>query len=79
MNYNKIKNFADFSHIKELADSLKTIYLQNNPVAMNPAYRQKVMELVPKIEQIDSFRINTKFVVYSKNTDVKPLLKNAPK
>ena len=63
MNYNKLKNFADFSHIKEIACCLKTIYLQNNPVAMNPAYRQKIIELVPNIEQIDSFRLNTKYVV----------------
>ena len=76
LNYNKLKHYDDFKEVEKIKDSLKTIYLQNNPVSMNPNYRQKIIELVPNIEQIDSFRRNVKYII-TKNPNDKaiPILK----
>lgn len=58
---NKLESFESFEHIGELP-GLKCVYLELNEVARNPSYRQKVMELVPDIEQIDNFRRNFNIV-----------------
>jgi hypothetical protein len=62
MNSNKIENFEDLDCLKHNPE-LRLIYLQGNPVTEFPGYRQKLMELIPEIEQIDSFFIKQQFTV----------------
>lgn len=57
LSSNKMETFESFEHIKEL-QGLKCIYLELNDVARIPSYRQRVIDLVPGIEQIDNFRRN---------------------
>lgn len=51
---------ADFSEIEGLKSNprISTVYLQMNPVQKFPDYRQKIMETLPNIRQIDSFNLN---------------------
>jgi hypothetical protein len=57
MSHNKVAEFKDFDHLKDLK-ALKTIYLELCPVVLNPGYRQQIMEIAPWITQIDHFRKN---------------------
>ena len=57
LNHNNIKNFSDLDHLR-FTTLLTTIYLWKNPVSEFPSYRQKIIELCPKIEQIDQTFLN---------------------
>jgi len=60
LNTNKIENFADLDILKHNS-TLKTVYLASNPVALFPSYRQKIMELIPELEQIDAVPIKVTY------------------
>jgi hypothetical protein len=74
---NKIRELTHLDGIKEVSKCIKVIYLQNNPVALKPGYRQHVIELAPTIEQIDTFRRNVQFVIKKEPMDptMKKILK----
>lgn len=57
MSSNQLNNFSDFEHISEIP-KLKVVYFELNPIAKNPGYRQKVLEIAKNIEQVDHFRKN---------------------
>jgi hypothetical protein len=35
-------------------ESLTTIYLENNPAAAAPDYKQRLLRLLPKLQQLDA-------------------------
>jgi hypothetical protein len=35
-------------------ESLTTIYLENNPAAAAPDYKQRMLALLPKLQQLDA-------------------------
>lgn len=74
---NKIRELGDLDGLKEVSKCIKVIYLQNNPVALKPGYRQHVIELAPGIEQVDTFRRNVQFVIKKEPAapDMKKILK----
>ena len=53
LNHNEISNFDDFQMFKYVP-KVTTIYLWKNPIADVPFYRQKIVEILPNIEEIDS-------------------------
>jgi hypothetical protein len=60
-----VEKFEDLDLLKDCPD-LNTIYLGGNPVADFPGYRQKIIEIAPKIEQIDAFLVKSEYKVISK-------------
>jgi hypothetical protein len=62
MSANKLENFVDFEEIKDMT-KLNVVYFELNPVARNPGYRQRVLEIVPSINQVDHFRKNLGYKV----------------
>jgi hypothetical protein len=63
MNSNKIETFDDLTllaHNKQL----NTVYFGGNPVADFPGYRQKIIEILPDIDQIDSFMVRTQYKLH---------------
>lgn len=63
LNANKIENFDDMNLLAKNSE-LTIVYLTGNPVADYPGYRQKIIELLPKIEQIDSYFLKIQFNVH---------------
>ena len=51
LNNNAVEHMRDIEAIKELP-KLKTLYLEHNPVASDPQYRNKVVMLAPGIQQV---------------------------
>lgn len=47
---------TQFDELKQLqnASNLETVYLECNPVAQEPEYETKVLELLPKLKQLDA-------------------------
>lgn len=62
MSANKLENFADFEEIQNMKN-LNVVYFELNSVARNPGYRQRVLEIVPGINQVDHFRKNPGYKV----------------
>lgn len=60
MNKNNIETFEDLDILK-LNPSIKTIYLSANPVADFPSYREKLISLLPNLEQIDHFPLKVSY------------------
>lgn len=66
VNKNKIENFDDLEILK-INPTIKTIYLSMNPVADFPSYREKLMSLLPNLEQIDHFPLKMEYNIKTKN------------
>jgi hypothetical protein len=64
MNYNKIEMFDDLNLLSN-NKMLNTVYFGGNPVAAFPGYRQKIIEILPEIDQIDSFMVKTVYKVHA--------------
>jgi len=58
INCNKVENFDDLD-LLAFNRKLNTVYLGGNPVASYPGYRQKLIELLPDLDQIDATYIKT--------------------
>lgn len=52
LNDNQISDWKNVENLRAL--SLKTIYLERNPIAKDPAYRRKLMLILPTLIQIDA-------------------------
>jgi len=63
LNSNKIETFEDLD-LLAMNQELTTVYFGGNPVADFPGYRQKLIELLPKIEQIDAFMVKTQYKLH---------------
>ena len=50
---------SDFNEIKFLAElpNLRTLWLDNNPIASEPDYREKIMQMLPKLTKLDEVEI----------------------
>lgn len=53
---NKISDFNELTYLSELP-SLQTLWLSGNPIASEPLYREKVMQLLPKLSKLDEDEI----------------------
>ncbi len=63
MNSNKIETFDDLN-LLAYNKQLNTVYFGGNPVAEFPGYRQKIIEILPDIDQIDSFMVKTQYKLH---------------
>lgn len=62
LNSNLIENFEDLDVLKSNS-LIETIYLSMNPVARFPSYKQKIMQVLPNISQIDATMLNVDYNV----------------
>lgn len=53
---NKISDFNELSHLSELPN-LQILWLTGNPIASDPLYREKVMQLLPRLSKLDEDEI----------------------
>jgi len=63
MNANKVEAFDDLNVLVH-NPKLNTVYFGGNPVAQFPSYREKILELLPEIEQIDAFMVKTQYKLH---------------
>lgn len=68
INTNKIENFQDLDVLKK-NPTIKTVYLSSNPVASFPSYREKLMSILPNLEQIDHFPLKVTYNFKSKKDE----------
>lgn len=54
LNDNKIENFGDAEKLLPLSGTLRTLYLERNPLAKDFEYRMKLEVLLPELDQIDA-------------------------
>lgn len=53
---NKITDFNELNYLSELPN-LQILWLTGNPIASEPLYREKVMQLLPKLSKLDEDEI----------------------
>lgn len=54
LNDNRIERFDDAERLLPLRASLRTLYLERNPLAKDFEYRMKLEALLPELDQIDA-------------------------
>lgn len=54
LNDNKIESFSEADRLVPLRASLRTLYLERNPLAKDFEYRKKLEALLPELDQIDA-------------------------
>lgn len=54
LNDNKITTFQDAQQLIPLGASLRTLYLERNPLASDFEYRKKMEAMLPELDQIDA-------------------------
>lgn len=52
-NNNLIEDWHEVDVLKEFPQ-LDTVYLEGNPISMDPNYRRKIMLISPSVNQIDA-------------------------
>ena len=60
INSNEIENFSDLDILSQNPE-LKVVYIWGNPVAQFPSINQKLISLLPKLEQIDSTYLKVEY------------------
>lgn len=53
---NKISDFNELNYLSELPN-LQILWLSGNPIASDPLYREKVMQLLPRLSKLDEDEI----------------------
>ena len=51
---NTVEHFSELEYLQKLP-SLQTIYLERCPIFFYPDYKVKIIEICPRIKQIDAF------------------------
>lgn len=54
LNDNQIAHLSDVERLVPLRASLRTLYLERNPLAKDFEYRKKLEALLPELDQIDA-------------------------
>jgi protein phosphatase 1 regulatory subunit 7 len=55
LNDNQIQGLEQVEQaLQPVSGSLAVIYLENNPAAAEPQYKERIRALLPKLEQLDS-------------------------
>lgn len=60
INSNEIQNFADLN-ILTSNKGLRVLYVWGNPVAQFPSLRQKLISILPELEQIDAAYLKVEY------------------
>lgn len=54
---NKVELFSELENLSKLSN-LKTVYLERCPVYFFPDYKMKILQVCPRIKQIDALMVN---------------------
>jgi hypothetical protein len=52
INHNQISSWSDLDVLKSKSE-LQTVYLEGNPIASDPQYKHRVLEVLPNLMQLD--------------------------